>query len=78
MSIAWETPADGAMTITRRNLRVELTSVPDRDTLVAEVWYGDELLAELRHEPDGVKAQLYEPPAGRWGFGACSNVASVR
>lgn len=45
---------------------VELTSVPDRDDLVAEVWFGEHLFAELRHEPDGVKAQFYAAPAGRW------------
>ena len=50
----------------REHFKVELTSVPDRDALVAELWFGEELFAELRHEPDGVKAQFYESAAGRW------------
>ena len=45
---------------------VEITSVPDREDLVAEVWYGDDLVAELRHEDSGVYIELYSPPTGKW------------
>jgi hypothetical protein len=44
--------------------KVELTSVPDRDDLVVEIWVGDEQLAELRNEPSGVCVQLYPGAAG--------------
>ena len=43
---------------------VEIASVPDRDELVAEVWSGDQLLAELRVEAGVVRIQLYPPPDG--------------
>ncbi len=36
-----------------------LTSVPDRDQLVVEIWRGDELFAELRRERSEVVVQLY-------------------
>jgi len=34
---------------------VEITSVQDRDALVAEIWKGDSMVAELRLGADGVK-----------------------
>ena len=40
-------------------LTIELVSVPDRDDLVAEVWLGQYLLAELRQEGGHVRVQLY-------------------
>lgn len=48
---------------------VEVTSVPDRPDLVAEVWSGEELLAELRHEDSGLRVQLYPAPNRQsWDF----------
>lgn len=48
---------------------IEVTSVPDRPGLVAEVWSGEELLAELRHEAGGVRVQLYPAPNRQsWDF----------
>lgn len=46
--------------------KVEIASVPDRDDLVAEVWYGDDLVAELRHEASSVHIQIYSSPTGKW------------
>ena len=40
---------------------VEVASVPDREGVVAEVWLGDQLLAELRLEAEVVRIQLYSP-----------------
>jgi hypothetical protein len=41
---------------------VQLASIPDHDDLVAEIWLGDKQVAELRHEADGVRLQLYDAP----------------
>jgi len=46
-------------------LTIELVSVPDRDDLVAEVWLGQYLLAELRHEGGQVRVQLYPASSGQ-------------
>jgi hypothetical protein len=43
---------------------VEIASVPDRDDLVAEVWMGRELVAELRYEENELRLQLYAGPGG--------------
>lgn len=45
--------------------KVELVSVPDRDDRVAEVWLGQSLLAELRHEGGQVRVQLYPASSGQ-------------
>lgn len=48
---------------------IEVTSVPDRPGLVAEVWWGQELLAELRHEDGVLRVQLYPSSDGQsWDF----------
>ncbi len=43
--------------------RVEIASLPDREDVVAEIWVGDELFAELRHESTAVSVQIYCPAA---------------
>ena len=43
---------------------VELSSVPDRDGVVAEVWLGQVLLAQLHHEDGVVRVQFYPMPSG--------------
>ncbi|HAN93581.1 MAG TPA: hypothetical protein DCQ33_16080 [Nitrospira sp.] len=48
---------------------IEVTSVPDRPGLVAEVWSGEELLAELRHEDSRLRVQVYPAPNRQsWDF----------
>jgi hypothetical protein len=55
------------MTTSPAAFRIEIASVPDRDDLVAEVWCGAELFAELRHEAGDVSVQLYCPSrSGQW------------
>jgi hypothetical protein len=39
--------------------KIEITSVPDRSNLVAEIWYGENLLAEINQEEDVFKVELY-------------------
>lgn len=38
---------------------INLASLPDRDNVVAEIWHGKYLLAELRREGDALRLQLY-------------------
>lgn len=49
----------------KNKFSIEVTSVPDRNDLVAEIWLGQELIAELRHEHDSLQIQLYQPPDGQ-------------
>jgi hypothetical protein len=52
-----------------RRFRIQITSAPDDEELVAEVWRGEEMLAELRHEAIGVAARLFPPRDGAaWDF----------
>jgi hypothetical protein len=50
----------------RTPFAIQLASVPDRDDLVAEVWVGQDLFAELRHESGNTWLQVYSAPGGRW------------
>jgi len=50
---------------TNDKFSVQVASVPDRESLVAEVWLGQEQLAELRYEPEGVRMQIYSAPSGQ-------------
>jgi hypothetical protein len=39
--------------------KIEITSVPDRANLVAEIWFGENLIAEVNHESDEPVIKLY-------------------
>ena len=41
--------------------RIDIASVPDRDEPVAELWYGDEQVAELRRESGEHRLQVFAP-----------------
>lgn len=60
-----------------RAFKVELTSVPDRTDVVAEVWFQDELLAELRRERGVVRIQLYKSPGAAWDLAYDGFLAAV-
>jgi hypothetical protein len=51
-------------------LTLEITSVPDRDELVAEIWHKDEMVGEIQRAHDGrLLLEIY--PAsneGGWSF----------
>lgn len=49
---------------------VEIASSPDRDDLVAEIWWNDQMVAEVRRSPDGhVYIDLYPSPSRvPWSF----------
>ena len=51
-------------------LTVKIASVPDREELVAELWEGDEMWAELSHEREGqLVLEIYARSSGEpWSF----------
>lgn len=44
-----------------KNYKIEITSMPDREHLVAEIWYEDQMIAELNQEEEALELQFYEP-----------------
>jgi len=38
---------------------IEITSVPDREKLVAEIWLGDFLVAEINQDNEYLEIQFY-------------------
>lgn len=38
---------------------IQVTSVPDREKLVAEIWFEETLIAELNQEKDKIELELY-------------------
>ncbi len=36
-----------------------ITSPPDREYLVAEIWHSDELIAEINHEQGSLRLEFY-------------------
>lgn len=38
---------------------IEITSVTDRNKPVAEIWFGEKLLAEINRETDSLEIELY-------------------
>ena len=50
---------------------VKVASVPDRDEPAAEIWWNDEMVAEIRRGNDGAcLLDIYPSPSGkRWSFG---------
>jgi hypothetical protein len=38
---------------------IEIASPPHRDSLVAEIWFGESLIAELYQEYDKLRIELY-------------------
>ncbi len=37
-----------------KHYKIEIASVPDKENLVAEIWYGEKMIAELSQESRGV------------------------
>lgn len=42
-----------------KKLTIEITSPPDREELVAEIWDKDQMIAELSQESENLKLELY-------------------
>lgn len=50
-------------------ITITIASVPDREELVAELWFGDTQWAELSQEGDCLVLQVYPRPSGQpWTF----------
>lgn len=49
---------------------IEIASVPDRDELVAEIWHGDEMVAEMQSDDkEGFVLEIYPRESGApWLF----------
>ena len=46
------------------NTEILITSPPDRERVVAEIWYGDSQLAELNEEAGQPMLEIYPNPTG--------------
>jgi hypothetical protein len=59
---------------------IEVASSPDRDTLVAEIWWNDQMVAEVRQTGDGHEViDLYPCPSGMpWSFGVGEWLEAVK
>jgi len=47
--------------------KIEIASVPDRERLVAEIWYAEKLVAEINQEKGNLEIEFYE--FGKISFG---------
>ena len=50
--------------MTKSKYEINIASVPDREQVVAEIWIGDVLFAELRREGTDVLVEMYPRPSG--------------
>lgn len=59
------------------NFTIEIASVPDRDDVVAEIWRGDAMVAELhRGTSGGVEIEIYATEShDPWSFDLASWLA---
>ena len=49
--------------------RVSVTSPPDREKLVAEIWFGDEHVAEINQEKGELQIEIYARRSDEpWAF----------
>ncbi|MCG8411519.1 MAG: hypothetical protein MI739_09570 [Bacteroidales bacterium] len=53
---------------------VEIASVPDRDFLVAEIWYGEVLVAEINQEKEDLEIEFYLKDSLKFNYKAFCNV----
>ena len=53
----------------KKEFTVQHASVPDRNNCVTEIWYGEDMVAELRREKETVEIQIYSNASGAyWDF----------
>ena len=62
------------------SLVVEVASSPDRDGLVAEIWWNNQMVAEVRRTPDGSRyIDLYPSPSRiPWSFKLAEWLAALK
>ena len=44
--------------------RIVVSSPPDRERLVAEVWFGGEMVVEINQESDQLRVEIYARESG--------------
>lgn len=61
------------------NFTIEIASVPDRNEVVAEIWWGDAMVAELhRGIRGGVEIEIYATESHEpWSFDLTSWLAAL-
>lgn len=61
------------------NFLVEITSVPDRDDLVAEIWFGKAMVAEVqRISGSDFRIDIYASESNEpWSFGLQKWIAAL-
>lgn len=61
------------------NFTIEIASVPDRDDVVAEIWWGDAMVAELhRGASGGAEIEIYATESNDpWSFDLASWLAAL-
>jgi hypothetical protein len=53
---------------------IEITSVPDKDNLVAEIWYGEILFAEINQENEELQIEIYSSEVLNFSLDALCNI----
>jgi len=52
-----------------KGMIIEITSPPDREKLVAELWWGDEMWGEINQDSGSLMVELYPRASGEpWTF----------
>jgi hypothetical protein len=61
------------------NFTIEIASVPDRDHVVAEIWWGDAMVAELHRDTSGgAEIEIYPTESHvPWSFDLASWLAAL-
>src|SRR5687767_1304060 len=60
---------DGVIVMTK-DMRICISSPPDREKLVAEIFFGNEQWAELNQEGETLELEFYPKPSGEfWRLG---------
>ncbi len=61
------------------NWRIVLASPPDREDVVAEIWHGNEMWAEVARERDCFSVEFYPRPSNLpWRFDLEEAVSAVQ
>ncbi len=47
-----------------KNLIIEITSPPDRENLVAEIWLGNQMIAEINQENENLRLEIFADKNG--------------
>lgn len=48
-----------------KNLIIEITSPPDRENLVAEIWLGNQMIAEINQENENLRLEIFADENGK-------------